>query len=257
MIGTGRAETAAAVFGRQSRDRSDAQLASDTGRDGAGATVVLADDHPVVRRGLRMLLEEAGFEIAAEAEDAAAALRKVVAYKPDVLVLDLSMPGASSLQAIPTLVEKSPGTAIVIVTMHDETSFARVALRSGASAFVIKEAADSELVEAVRAAVGGNVYLSARLGARIAAEPESAPLDGLTDREVEVLKLLALGYTSKEIGRRLSLASRTIESHRAHIQRKLGRLSLAELFAYARKRQLITASPPANSRSSSWPTVQR
>jgi two-component system, NarL family, response regulator NreC len=217
--------------------------------DGVGATIVLADDHPLVRRGLRMLLEEAGFKITAEAGDTSAAVRKVSAYKPDVLILDLSMPDGSSLQAIPTVVEKSPGTAIVVLTMHHETAYARVALRTGASGFVVKEAADSELLEAVREALSGHEYLSTRLGATIAAESEPARLDGLSDREVEVLRLLALGYTNKEIARQLCLAGRTIESHRARIQRKIGRFSRAELVAYALERDLITPSPHDNGSS--------
>ena len=139
--------------------------------------------------------------------------------------------------------------------MHDETEIARMALRNGASGFVVKETADSELLEAVRAAVSGHEYLSTRLGARIAVEREPEPL-GLTDRELEVLRLVALGYTSTEIARQLHLAGRTIESHRVRIQRKIGRFSRAELFAYARERDLITPSPRDNSPSNSGPESQ-
>jgi two-component system, NarL family, response regulator NreC len=236
------ADTVARAIARHSRERRDPGPAFDKPTpDGERATIVLADDHTVVRRGLRMLLEEAGFTIAAEAGDTAMALRKVRAYKPDVLILDLSMPGGSGLQAIPTVVEKSPGTAIVVLTMHDETAYARAALRNGASAFVVKETADSELLEAVRVALSGHEYLSTRLGARIAAEQEPAPL-GLTDRELEVLRLIALGYTSTEIARQLHLAGRTIDSHRVRIQRKIGRFSRAELVAYALEHDLITSS---------------
>jgi two-component system response regulator NreC len=237
------ADAVAGGIARHSRDRRDARSAFDNPTtDAASATIVLADDHPMVRRGLRTLLEKAGFTIAAEAEDTATALRKVRAYKPDVLILDLSMPDGSSLQAIPTVVEKSPGTAIVVLTMHDDTEFARAALRNGASGFVVKEAADSELLEAVQAAVSGHEYLSTRLGARIAVEPEPAPL-GLSAREPDVLRLVALGYTSTEIARQLRLAGRTIESHRVRIQRKVGRFSRAELVAYALEHDLITLSP--------------
>jgi two-component system, NarL family, response regulator NreC len=237
--------------------RRDARSTFDKPKpDGRPATIVLADDHTVVRRGLRTLLEEAGFEIAAEAGDTATALRKVGAYKPDVLVLDLSMPGGSSLQAIPTVVEKSPRTAIVVLTMHDDTEFARAALRNGASGFVVKEAADSELLEAVQEALNGHEYVSTRLGAKIAAEPLPRPLDGLTDRELEVLRLVALGYTNKEIALQLRLSDRTIESHRARIQHKIGRFSRVELVAYARERDLITGSRHDNGPSTSWPAIQ-
>ena len=209
---------------------------------GAVTTIVLADDHAVVRSGLRMLLDaEAGLDVVAEASDVGETLRKVRGYKPDVLVLDLSMPGGSSLEAISASLEASPSTAIVVLTMHDEPGFARAALRAGALGFVLKEAADTELVQAVHAAVGGHRYLDPQLGARIAAEPEAiarAP-DHLTDRELEVLKLIVLGYTSTEIAHKLHLSVRTVESHRSHIHHKVRHTSRAELVAYAREHGLV------------------
>jgi two-component system response regulator NreC len=209
--------------------------------NGAGVTVVLADDHAVVRRGLRTVLEEAGLDLVAEAADTPEARRKVLAYKPNLLVLDLSMPGGSSLEAIPGLLEISPETAIVILTMYDEPALARDALRAGARAFVLKEAADSELVDAIVAVRAGDRYLNPRLGARIAAKPatDGESLDGLTARELEVLRRLAAGYTNLEIARQMHLAQRTVEAHRAHLQRKLGRSSRAELVAYAREHGLF------------------
>jgi two-component system response regulator NreC len=209
--------------------------------DGVGATIVLADDHPLVRRGLRLLLEEAGFEIAAEAEDVGATLPEVLAYKPNVLVLDLNMPGGSSLQPIPRLREVSPDTAIVVLTMEAEPTYGREALRNGASAYVLKEAADTELEQAVHGALSGHRYLTPRLGARIAAEPEITHglADELSDREREVLHLLALGYTNSQIAHELFLSVRTIEAHRSHVQHKTGRMSRAELVSYARVHGLI------------------
>ena len=206
-----------------------------------GATIVLADDHPVVRRGLRLVLEEAGFEIVAEAGDVGATLRKVRGYKPNVLVLDLNMPGGSSLEAIPRLREASPSTAIVVLTMDAEPAYAREALRSGASAYVLKEAADTELERAVHGALSGHRYLNPRLGARVAAEPEipSGLPDELSDREREVLHLLALGYTNSQIAHELFLSVRTIEAHRSHIQHKTGRISRADLVSYAREQGLF------------------
>lgn len=202
---------------------------------------MLADDHPVVRRGLRTVLEEAGLDLVGKAADTAGARRKVLAYKPNVLVLDLSMPGGSSLEAIRGLLEISPETAIVILTMHDEPALARDALRAGARAFVLKEAADSELVDAILAASGGDRYLNPRLGARIAAEPaaDGESPDGLAARELEVLKRLAAGYTNLDIARQLQLALRTVEGHRVHLQRKLGRWSRVELIGYAREHGLF------------------
>jgi len=196
--------------------------------------VVIADDHAVVRAGLKLLLDaEEGLEVVAEAGAVEETRRRVSAYKPDVLVLDLNMPGEPSLPAIPELAER---TAIVVLTMQDDPAFAREALQSGAKGYVLKEAADAELVEAVRAAAAGRTYLNPSLGARIAAAPTepSGPPDGLTDREVEILRLIALGHTNTEIAERLYLSVRTVESHRSHIQQKLGRTTRAELVQIGR-----------------------
>lgn len=196
----------------------------------------------IVRSALRALLEaEAEFEVVAEAGEAEEAVRKVLAYKPAVIVLDLSMPGGSSLTAIPRMREASPETAIVVLTMEDEPRFAREAFRAGALGFVLKEAADAELVAAVRAAMQGLRYLNPQLGGLIAASPDGppGPPDGLSDREVDVLKLVTLGHTNVEISDQLYLSVRTVESHRAHIQQKTGRTTRAELVAYARKHGLL------------------
>jgi two-component system, NarL family, response regulator NreC len=199
--------------------------------------IVLADDHVVVRSGLRMVLERAGgFEVVSEAGDTDAALRTVLGHKPAILVLDLNMPGElTSLEAIPRVQEVSPATRVVVLTMQDDPEFARRALRAGAAGYVLKEAADDELVEAVRRVATGGTYLNPRLGAMLAAAPPepSGPPDDLTDREVEVLRLIALGHTNAEIAQHLFLSVRTVESHRAHIQQKLGRSTRAELVRYA------------------------
>jgi two-component system response regulator NreC len=210
--------------------------------ESAQITIVLADDHKVVRQGLRMVLEaEEGLEVLDEAGDVQTAVRKVLAYRPRVLVLDINMAGESSLASIPRIREASPGTSIVVLTMQDEPAFAREALRAGALGYVLKEAADTELVQAVRLAAEGRTYLNPELGARLAAEPPapSGPPDDLTDREVEVLKLIALGHTNGEIADVLYLSVRTVESHRAHIQQTTRRTTRAELVAYAREHQLV------------------
>jgi two-component system response regulator NreC len=209
---------------------------------------VLADDHTIVRHGLQRLLDaEPDFEVLAEAGETEEAVRKVLAYKPAVIVLDLSMPGGSSLAAIPRMIEASPNTAVVVLTMEDEPRFAREALRVGALGFVLKEAADTELVEAVRAAAVGLSYLNPQLGALIAAQPEVAAglPDNLTEREVEVLRLVAMGHTNAEISQKLYLSVRTVESHRSNIQQKAGRTTRAELVAYAREQGLM--QDPADS----------
>ncbi|HEY1689530.1 MAG TPA: response regulator transcription factor [Solirubrobacteraceae bacterium] len=202
--------------------------------------IVLADDHAVVRSGLRVLLEkQEGFEVVAEASDVEEAARYVRGHKPHVLVLDLNMPGGSSLEAIPGIREQAPDTHIVVLTMQHEPAFAREALGSGALGYVLKEAAYEELVEAVRRAAAGKGYLNPGLGARIAAEPPPGPPDGLSERETEVLRLLATGHTNAEIGERLYLSARTVETHRTHLQQKLGLSTRAQLFSYAMQRGLI------------------
>jgi two-component system response regulator NreC len=204
--------------------------------------IVLADDHAVVRSGLRLLLDtEEGFEVVAEAGDIESARRYVRGHHPRVLVLDLNMPGGSSLEAIPVIREQSPETQIVVLTMQQEPAFAREALRAGALGYVLKEAADDELVEAVRRAAAGERYLNPRLGARIAAEPPPGPPDDLSEREVDVLRLIARGHTNAEIAEQLFLSVRTVETHRAHIQQKLRLSTRAELVGYALERGLISA----------------
>jgi two-component system response regulator NreC len=209
---------------------------------GDAITIVIADDHQVVRAGLRLLLEaEEGFRVIAEAGDVRTTERRVTAYHPRVLVLDLNMPGESSLPAIPRLRQVAPDTQIVVLTMQNDPAFAREALRAGALGYVLKEAADGELVQAVRSAAAGRTYLNPELGARLAAEPSSpnGPPDDLSAREIEVLGLIALGHTNSEIASRLYLSVRTVESHRAHIQQKTGRTTRADLVAYAREHNLL------------------
>ncbi|HZU39638.1 MAG TPA: response regulator transcription factor [Solirubrobacteraceae bacterium] len=205
-------------------------------------TIVIADDHQVVRAGLRLLLEaEEGFEVVAEAGDVPTAERRLNAYHPTVLILDLNMPGEPSLPAIPRIRKALPNTQIVVLTMQSDPAFAREALRAGALGYVLKEAADSELVQAVRMAAEGRTYLNPELGARLAAEPPApnGPPDDLSGRELEVLRLIALGHTNSEIAQRLYLSVRTVESHRAHIQQKTRRTTRADLVAYAREHNLL------------------
>jgi two-component system, NarL family, response regulator NreC len=206
-------------------------------------TIVLADDHAVVRSGLKLLLEaEDGMEVVAVAGTAEDALRYTRGHKPDVLVLDLNMPGTpTSLEAIPSVPEASPNTRVVVLTMQEDPQYARKALGAGASAYVLKEAADEELVEAIRLAAEGKTYLNPRLGAALATAPQGPP-DDLTDREVEVLKLIALGHTNAEIAQQLFLSVRTVETHRSHIQQKLGLSTRAELVRYAIDRGLVTTT---------------
>jgi two-component system response regulator NreC len=209
-----------------------------------GTTIVLADDHAVVRRGLRLVLDaEDGFEVLAEAGTIDDAIRLIKAHRPTVAVIDLNMPGSmsSSLEALPVLAAEAPATRIVVLTMQEDPQYARQALAAGANGYVLKEAADTELVEAIRYAAAGEVYLNPRLGARIAAAPAepAGPPDDLTEREVQILRLIALGHTNAEIGGQLFLSVRTVESHRAHIQQKLRRTNRADLVRYAMDHGLL------------------
>ena len=205
-------------------------------------TIVLADDHRVVRAGLRMLLDaEDDMHVVSEAGDISLTERRVVAYHPRVLVLDVNMPEGSSIPAIPRIREAAPTTRIVVLTMQTDAGLAREALRAGATGFVLKDSAEAELIQAVRFAAEGRTYLNPELGARLAAEAPatSGPPDDLSPREVEVLRLIALGHTNTEIAEQLFLSVRTVESHRAHIQQKTQRSSRAELVAYAREHELV------------------
>jgi two-component system response regulator NreC len=180
-----------------------------------------------------MLLEsEADLEVVAEAEDAEGAARYVLGHKPDVLVLDVNMPGGSGLDAIGPAREKSPETSVVILTMEDDAATARKALQAGALGFVLKDAAEADLVKAVRLAARGKTFLQPALGAKLAAEPTEEP-DGMSDREREVLGLIAMGNTNTEIAEQLFLSVRTVESHRARIQQKLDLSTRADLVRYA------------------------
>jgi two-component system response regulator NreC len=205
-------------------------------------TVVIADDHTVVRQGLRMLIDaDPEMQVVAEAGTVPDAERLTRAHRPTVLVLDLNMHGDSGLDAIPRLRESAPDTNIVVLTMQDDPGFARQALQTGALGFVLKEAADEELLEAIRLAATGENYLNPRLGARIATQPDrpSGPPDDLSEREVEVLGLIARGHTNTEIAQQLFLSTRTVETHRAHIQQKIRRTSRAELVGYALEHGLV------------------
>lgn len=191
-----------------------------------------------------MVLERVGgLEVVAEAADAASALRVVAEHRPAILVLDLSMPGRlSGLDAIPRVHEVSPSTRVVVLTMYEDPEFARAALRDGAPGYVIKDTADDELIAAVRRVADGGTYVNPRLAAVLAAaraKPAGPPRD-LTEREVEVLRLIGLGHANNEIADQLGISVRTVESHRLHIRRKLDLSTRAGLVGYAFEHRLVT-----------------
>ena len=204
--------------------------------------VVLAEDHEPMRRSLRLLLDsEHDLEVLAEAGDHKAVVREVHDCRPQVLVLDLRMAGNSSLDAVRTLSERAPETRIVVISMEDNPVFAQRALTAGAVGFVAKDLADTELPQAIRAAATDQEFVSPRVAARLNELHRGLTDHKLTQREVEVLRLIAFGHTSVEIARKLQLSPRTIETHRAHIHKKLGLATRAELVRYALRRSLIGA----------------
>ena len=204
-------------------------------------TIVVADDHAVVRGGLRLLLEsEDGLAVVAEAGDVESTCAATALHRPDVLVLDLHMPGGGSLAALPALRSASPDTAILVLTMQDDPGYAREAMLRGARGYVLKEADEAELIHAVRTVAAGGTYLQPELGARLLTDADArSPANPLTQREREVLRLLALGHTNAEIGNRLHISVRTVETHRAHLQSKLNTANRADLVRHARERGLV------------------
>jgi two-component system response regulator NreC len=204
--------------------------------------VVLGDDHNLMRRNLRLLLDrEDGLDVVAEAADVPTAMRHVHGHRPHVLVLDLSTTNGSSLEAIRQLRQQVPETRIIVLSVEEDPAFAQQALDAGAIGFVLKDSADGDLARAVRNAVRGERYVSRRVAVLLRAMRTSAKRDNLTEREVEVLRLVALGHTSAEIAAKLHLSVRTVETHRARIHRKLGLSTRVELVRYALRRGLFGA----------------
>jgi DNA-binding NarL/FixJ family response regulator len=206
--------------------------------------VLIVDDHAVVRAGLKLLVDgEQDLETVGEAGSARDAIFESRALRPDVVLLDVVMPDQSGLEIVPQLLQESPDAKVLMLSMQDEPRYVREAFEAGASGYVLKEAADSELVAAIREVAGGGRYVHPELGARlVAAESEErkrAEEDPLSEREREVLRLLALGHTNQEIAKELFISVRTAETHRAHIMQKLRLSSRAELVRYALDRGLL------------------
>ena len=202
-------------------------------------TVIIADDHSIVRDGIRSVLEreEGEFEVLAEVGDIPSMVRELRELKPDLLTLDLTMPGGSSLGALPSVFIAHPTLAVAILTMREDPEYARQALRAGARSYVLKEAEPTELLQAFRTAVAGGVYLHPRLGAQLAAGENGSSADevALSERESEVIRLIADGFTNPEIAEQLQVAERTVKTYRARAIEKLGISSRAEITAYVRR----------------------
>ena len=206
--------------------------------------VVLVDDHAILRSGLRKVLEaEADIEVVGEAESAERAVFEALSTKPDVVVMDVVMPGLSGIDGTPAVLRAAPGVKVLVLSMQDDPRYVREAFAVGAAGYVLKEAADTEVVGAIRAVAAGERYVHPALGARLVAadaeERKRADADPLSEREREVLRLLALGHTNQEIAKMLYISVRTAETHRAHIMQKLRLSSRAELVRYALENGLI------------------
>ena len=206
--------------------------------------IVIADDHGVLRAGLRTLLgTEPGFEVVGEAASGDAAVRAAVEKRPDLVLLDVSMPGVGGLEATKLLKEKLPKTRVLILTMHEESGLVREAILAGASGYIVKRALDSELINAIDAVMRDELYVHPALTRELLTArpdtPHHSEPSSLTRRECGVLRLLALGYTNRQIGEELGVSVRTAETHRAHIMDKLGLTSRAELVRWAVREHLI------------------
>ena len=206
--------------------------------------VLVVDDHAVVRSGLRRVLDaEADIETVAEAPTADRAVFEAIQHKPDVVLMDVVMPGKSGIEGLGAVLQAVPDARVLMLSMQDDPRYVREAFQAGASGYVLKEAADTEVVDAVRAVAAGERYVHPALGARlIAAEAEErkrAEVDPLSEREREILRLLALGHTNQEIAKLLYISVRTAETHRAHVMQKLGLASRAELVRYALSEGLL------------------
>ena len=206
--------------------------------------VLIVDDHAVVRAGLKLLLDaEQDLEAVGEAGSAREAIFQARSLKPDVILMDVVMPEQSGLEVVPQLLHEHPKTKVLVLSMQDDPRYVHEAFAAGASGYVLKEAADTELVAAIREVARGGRYVHPELGARLVAaeaqEAKRAEEDPLSEREREVLRLLALGHTNQEIAKQLYISVRTAETHRAHIMQKLRLSSRAELVRYALAQGLL------------------
>ena len=210
--------------------------------------VVIVDDHAILRAGLRRVLEaEPDIEVVGEAPSADRAVFEAISGQPDVVLMDVMMPGKTGIEGMPAVLQAVPTAKVLVLSMQDDPRYVREAFAAGAAGYVLKEAADSEVVGAVRAVAAGERYVHPALGARlIAAEAEEqrrAEQDPLSEREREVLRLLALGHTNQEIAQTLYISVRTAETHRAHIMQKLRLTSRAELVRYALAEGMLLEEP--------------
>jgi DNA-binding NarL/FixJ family response regulator len=210
------------------------------------ATILLADDHDLVRAGLRMVLEESGFQIVCEALDGHEAVRLAQEHKPDVVVLDFALPTLNGAEATIRIRRSCPATRVVALTTLSDVAFVDRMLRAGVSGYVLKQSASDELVVALRAVLAGDTYLTPKVAGPLLADwarrtqADESPMTSLSNREREVLQLVAEGATTKHIAATLGVSVKTIESHRHAVMAKLGLHSIAELTKYAARHGLTS-----------------
>ena len=202
--------------------------------------ILLADDHVTVRHGLKLLIEsQPDMKVIAEASDGKAAMQQATALKPDVVVMDISMPGMNGLVATRSLKQEQPRMIIVTLTRHGDDAYLQELLRAGVSGYVLKQSAPTELLQAIRAAAAGGQYIDSTLTGRMTArligraDKPAKPAVELSDRESGVLRLIASGYSNKEIAAQLSLSVKTVEAHKANAMRKLGLRGRIDIVKYA------------------------
>ena len=223
--------------------------------------ILLADDHAILRSGLRALIQgQSGYEVVAQAADADEAIQKALEHRPDLAVVDITMPGGGGVRVAETLAEQLPQTRVIALTMHDDQSYLRAMLTAGASGFVVKQSADARLLDAIETVMRGQVYIDPAMGQRVmqdlleqrapaltdGAGDEETPsgLDGLSMRERQVLTLLAHGYTNREAADRLGLSMRSVETYRSRMAEKLGFQSKVDLVRYAIEVGLLKNGEP-------------
>jgi two-component system response regulator NreC len=210
--------------------------------------ILIADDHGVIRAGLRALLEDIpDITVVGEASDGGEALAKAVELKPDILLMDLSMPNIGGIEATRQLSRGEPQVRILILTVHEDESLLKEVIRAGAAGYIVKRAAQEDLLHAIRVVARGDLYIHPTMTRALFIEPPASvpakvsEIETLTLREIEVLQLLAKGYTNRQIAENLSLSPRTVEGHRANVSGKLGLHSRVELVEYAEKHGLLRA----------------
>lgn len=220
-----------------------------------GVRILLADDHVILRSGLRMLIDgRDGLEVVAEAGTSEEAISRAKSAKPDLAIVDITMPGVGGVKVTEAITASCPDTSVIVLTMHDDQAYLKAALAAGARGFVVKRSADTRLLDAIETVMGGQLYIDPSMGGRVLQSlldpthadnaQASGQQDALSLRERQVLKLLSHGYTNREAAEKLGLSMRSIETYRARLSDKLGFQSRVDLVRYALETGLLNSEDP-------------